>query len=140
MIEIELNTLPIAWDVAVDKKGHFYNPRAKEKKLIQLLIRSRYTDSQIKGYVVVSFTFIFPIPNSVPISKHPIYLENLEILPTHVDCTNLQKFLEDCVKNIVITDDRNVAEITSKKLYGKKEKILIKIWTLQEYRTHETRC
>lgn len=56
-----------------------------------------------------------------------------EIIPTHVDCTNCQKFSEDCLKGIVITDDRNVAKISSEKLYADKGKILIKVWTLEEY-------
>lgn len=57
-----------------------------------------------------------------------------EILPTNCDCTNLQKFYEDCLKNIVIKDDRYVVKITSEKLYRDKGCIFMKIYTLDEYR------
>lgn len=56
-----------------------------------------------------------------------------KIRPTHLDATNCQKFYEDCIKNILITDDRNVVKIMSEKLYGVKESILIQVWSLDEY-------
>lgn len=133
MIQLELPNLPIAWSASrITSRGAF-NPRAKEKNFTRWQIKSLYRDKPIQGYVVIEFVFIFPIPNSVSRSKRESCLKNNAILPTKCDCTNLQKFYEDCIKGIVITDDRNVAKISSEKIYGKKEKILIKVWTLAEY-------
>lgn len=139
MIQIEINTPAIPWAAAKVTSRGAYNPRAKEKNLTRWLIRSKYRGDPIQGYVVIEFVFHFSLPNSVPISKHKAYLENIEIIPTHCDCSNLQKFLEDCLKNIVITDDRNVAKISSEKLYAEKDKVVIKIWTLEEYRNEVIR-
>jgi Holliday junction resolvase RusA-like endonuclease len=55
------------------------------------------------------------------------------VIPTRCDCTNLQKLYEDCLKGLIITDDRNVAKIFSEKLYGEKDEIIIKVYTLQEF-------
>jgi len=92
-----------------------------------------HRDVQIPGYVVVDFVFYFPIPISTSAKKKALMLAG-EILPTSCDCTNLQKFYEDCIKDILISDDRNVAQISSKKLYGDKAKVLIKVFSLQEYK------
>lgn len=134
MISIELNTKPIPWAAARVTSRGAYNPKDKQKSLTRLLIRSKYQGSPIPGYVVLEFAFYFPLPNSIPVSKRSKYLENIQILPTQCDCTNLQKFYEDCIKNILITDDRNVAKISSQKLYAENEKIIIRVWTLEEYK------
>lgn len=139
MIQIEIDTHPISWAAAKVTRRGSYNPKAKEKEATQWLIRSKYRGSPVLGYVVVEFVFYFSPPSSVPLSKRQAYLENIEYLPTKCDCTNLQKFLEDCMKNLVIEDDRNVAKISSEKLYAEKEKVIIKIWIREEYRNEVAR-
>lgn len=54
-------------------------------------------------------------------------MEAGKIYPTKCDTTNLQKFAEDCLKKIVIEDDRNVVQITSKKLYALSSSVHIKV-------------
>lgn len=61
-----------------------------------------------------------------------------EILPTSCDCTNLQKLYEDCLKGIVIKDDRKVAKIFSEKVYGEKEGVFIQILTLKECKDEDS--
>jgi len=56
-----------------------------------------------------------------------------EIRPTRCDNTNMQKFYEDCLKNIVFMDDRYVYKNISEKLYGDKGKILIQVFSMDEY-------
>lgn len=56
-----------------------------------------------------------------------------DIIPTKGDCTNYQKLYEDCLKKIVITDDRNVEVIGSRKLYGEKGQVTIKVSNRHEY-------
>ena len=127
MIKIELPNLPVAWSAArITDRGAF-NPRSKQKNFTRWQIRSMYKEPPISGYVVLEFVFIFPVPNSAS-KKNKQKMLSGELLPTSCDCTNLQKFQEDCLKGIVITDDRNVAKISSEKIYGDKEKILMKIW------------
>lgn len=60
-------------------------------------------------------------------------MEKGEIIPTRLDCTNMQKLYEDCLKKIVIDDDRNVAKIISEKSYAEREGIVIQVYTLKEF-------
>lgn len=112
-----------------------YNPRGKEKNFTIWQVRSLHGGEPIPGYVVVHFTFFMRIPASTPKKKIPLMLSG-EIRPTNMDTTNCQKFYEDCIKNILIQDDRNVVKITSEKLYGDKGKILIRVWSLDEYESN----
>lgn len=133
MIQIDLPNIPVPWSAPrLGRKGA-YNPKNAEKNFTRWQVRSLYKGDPIPGYVAIQFTFFMPVPASTSLKKKKLMLQG-EIIPTHCDCTNLQKFYEDCLKQIVITDDRNVAQISSKKLYGDREKIVIKIWTLEEYK------
>lgn len=61
-----------------------------------------------------------------------------KIFPTRCDCTNLQKLYEDCLKGIVIKDDRQVIVVTSYKCYGEEEGVDITVQDLFEYfKEHE---
>lgn len=133
MIQIELPNVPVAWAASrITPRGAF-NPKGKEKNFTRWQIKSLYRKSPIQGYVVIEFIFYMRIPASTSKKKRALMLAG-EIIPTNVDSTNCQKFYEDCLKQILITDDRNVAKIASEKLYGDKEKIIIKVWCLDEYR------
>ncbi len=46
---------------------------------------------------------------------------------TRPDIDNYNKFLSDCLNGIVWVDDAQVVELNAKKLYGEKEKTLIRI-------------
>lgn len=78
--------------------------------------------------------FYEPIPASTPKGKRAAMILGLT-RPTRCDTTNLQKYYEDCLKNILFEDDRYVAKNISEKLYADKGKILITIFTLEEYRS-----
>lgn len=136
MITLNLPNIPIPWSPSrITSRGAF-NPRAKEKNFTRWQVKSMYREIPIQGYVVIEFLFVFPVPNSTSKKKKDLMLSG-QILPTSCDCTNLQKFMEDCIKDILITDDRNVAKISSEKIYGNKEKILIKVWNLDEYKSRK---
>ncbi len=137
MIKIEIPTLPIPWSAPrMSKTGAIYDIRSKEKKWLKWHISKLYKSDPVQGYVVIDFTFYFPVPASAT-KKKKVQMLAGEIIPTACDCTNCQKLTEDCIKNILMSDDRNVAQISSRKLYGEKEKIIIKLWTLREF-IHET--
>lgn len=139
MIKIEIPTFPIPWAAPrMSKTGGIYDIRSKEKNWLKWHVKQLYKKEPVQGYVVLDFTFYFPVPASATLKKKALMLAG-EIIPTACDCTNCQKLTEDCLKNIIISDDRNVAKISSQKLYGEKENIIIKIWTLREFR-NETGC
>src|SRR5690348_11291041 len=107
MLYFELDMEPVSWSPARVCNNHSYNPHSKEKKSTIQEIRWRMPALQppIKGFIVLELEFIFPIPRSASKRQRQKMIDQ-EIYPTKKDCTNLQKFIEDCLKNIAIEDDR----------------------------------
>lgn len=132
MIEISFETKLIPYASAVITKWRNYNPRSSEKRFTQWKIRSLQKNQRIDGFVVVEFIFKFKIPSSFSKKKRQMIFDGL-LYPTDKDCTNLQKFYEDCIKNILIEDDRKVVKIISEKLYDENESVTIRIYSVGEY-------
>jgi Holliday junction resolvase RusA-like endonuclease len=127
MIRIELNERPVPWAAPKLSRFRTYDPRETDKRAIRYLIRQQYTGEPLKGYVGIFFVFLFRPPKSASKKSREAMLRH-EIIPTKSDCTNLQKLYEDCLKKIVIEDDRNVEYISSIKLYGEKDKVIITVY------------
>lgn len=125
-IEIHINHDPVPWTSPKLGRGICYSAHSKYKEIFHAFIISQYKNPPLKGYVHVDFTFCFPYPKSAS-KKNKELMEAGKIYPTKSDCTNLQKFAEDCLKKIVIEDDRNVVQISSKKLYASSGSVHIKI-------------
>lgn len=137
MIEINIPLPPVPWAPSRITKYNTYDPKAAEKRAARFSIQRQYDSWPLHEYVVLEFLFSFKPPASTS-KKRKIQMLNGEIIPTRCDCTNLQKLYEDCLKNIVIRDDRNVAKIISEKIYAEKDNINIKIYELQEYNANHT--
>lgn len=133
MIEIKINHDPVAWTAPRLGRGICYSAHTKFKEIFHAFICSQYKEAPIKDYVVLDLTFYYGTPKSASKKQKESMLRGT-LFPTKQDCTNLQKFAEDCLKKIVIEDDRNVVKISSKKLYGLNGSVVIKIWTLEEYK------
>jgi Holliday junction resolvase RusA-like endonuclease len=125
-IEIRINHDPVAWTAPRLGRGICYSPHSKYKEIFHAFICSQYKGEPIKSYVQLDFTFLFPTPRSAT-KKNRELMQTGKLFPTKSDLTNLQKFTEDCLKKIVIEDDRNVVEITSKKLYALNGCVIIKV-------------
>lgn len=138
MIYLELEQEPVSWAPARMGKSCAYNPKGKEKRetieKIKWLMPALF--SPIKGFVGLNLEFLFSIPSSTSKKKRQKMLDG-EIFPTSKDCTNMQKFIEDCLKNIAFEDDRYVFRVTSSKRYAEKSKILINVYSLDEYNNGE---
>ena len=132
MIELSIPLPPISWKAPKFSNNRVYDPIGHEKNAARFYLREQYKAEQISEYVILIFKFIFQVPKSYSKKKRALALEG-KIIPTRSDTTNLQKFYEDCLKGIVIVDDRNVAKIFSEKLYGEKDLIEIKVFTYQEF-------
>lgn len=133
MIYLELPVSPSAWAAPRLSRKYTYDPKYQEKQATKILLKSLYRDSPIQGAVIVDFFFCVSVPKSASKKTKEKMLTN-EIIPTKFDCTNAQKLYEDCIKNILITDDRNVKKISSEKAFAEKEKVIIKVFTIEEYR------
>lgn len=134
MIEIEIEADPVPWSPSrILRNGFTYNPRAKQKTWTQWQVKALYHGEPIPGFVVVDMLFHEKIPKSVPKKTRPLMLSG-EMRPTRCDTSNMCKFYEDCIKNILFQDDRFVVKNISEKVYGEKGKIIIKVYSLDEYR------
>lgn len=125
-IVIKINHDPIPWTAPRLGRGICFSTHTKYQEIFHAFILAQYRKEPIKGYVCLDMVFHVPYPKSA--SKRKIEaMEAGKIYPTKSDLTNLQKFTEDCLKKIVIEDDRNVVQITSKKLYALQGSVHIKI-------------
>ena len=123
MILITLDLDPVPWAAPkLGRRGYAYDIREKDKRAAKYLIRQQYSKEPIDAPVILGFIFTFAYPKSASKAKKE-RMKAGELIPTRCDCTNLQKLYEDCLKGIVITDDRNVVYVSSFKLYGEKGKV-----------------
>lgn len=125
-IEIKINHDPVPWTAPRLGRGICYSVHSKYKEIFHAFILSQYKLEPIKGYVALDMVFHVPYPKSASKRKLEAIQEG-RLYPTKSDLTNYQKFAEDCLKKIVIEDDRNVVQITSKKLYALNGSVIIKI-------------
>ena len=132
MIILELPVDPISWAAPRLSRGYTYDLREADKRAIRYLVKQQYALEPIDGFVSLFFQFIFKCPESASKKRKTDMLQG-KIIPTRSDCTNCQKLFEDCLKKIVINDDRNVEVIGSRKLYGEKGHVTIKILKKEEY-------
>lgn len=138
MIEIQLDGKPIPWAASRVRKGVHYNPRHIQKLEFQWQIRAQYRSDPIEGYYYINFKYFFQPPASVSKSKRRDMIAGV-LAPTSQDTTNLNKFFEDCLKKIVITDDRYVRKICGEQLYADREGVLIQVFPWDEYKCMEHR-
>lgn len=136
MIQLELHGKPISWRASQHKGKFHYDPKQKEKEQAKWQIRAQYRDKPIEGFVNLEFIFFFPIPKSTSRIKRRQMLAGI-IPPSSCDTTNCQKFYEDCLKGIVISDDRYSKKITSDKRYSENPGVSIRVISLKETLPHD---
>lgn len=125
MIHIHIPFDPVPWTAPrIYGPRLVYDPREKDKRAIRQYIRHEYNGSPLQGYVGLEFTFNFKVPKSYSKTNHRLAIAG-DIIPTKCDCTNLQKLYEDCLKKIVIEDDRKVFFVLSRKRYAEKGSVNI---------------
>lgn len=132
MICIEVPLVPLPWAAPRRTKDGFYDIRDKYKKELRTLLKEAYKEKPLEGYVCLFMGLYFPVPKSASAPQKVKMLKG-EILPTRADCTNCQKLVEDCAKNILFNDDRNVTVVSAFKAYAMVPGIVIQVYPLKEY-------
>lgn len=110
-------------------------PQSKEAQQIGLEMKAQYSGPPLETAVFMICEFYMPIP--VRWNKK-IKQKAREGKIHHLhkpDATNLAKFYEDCMKNIVLHDDCKIVWVTPVKLYddNPRTEILIKPFNYDEY-------
>lgn len=128
IVKIHIPLEPVPWAAPKLSRTHTYDPKEKEKRVIRYLIKEQYKGPILDEYVALKFIFGCTPPKSASKKRKDAMLKG-DIIPTKSDCTNYQKLYEDCLKGIVIKDDRLVEVIHSHKLYHEKGSVIIQIFT-----------
>jgi Holliday junction resolvase RusA-like endonuclease len=127
MIQLEVYGKPEPWAAPKRCKTHSYDPKAKQKEAARWQIKAQYDDQPYAGAVHLDFTFYFPIPKGTSAVRRRQMLNHILLPTVKPDTTNMQKFYEDCLKGIVIEDDKTATDISSKKRYSEKPRTLIRV-------------
>jgi len=127
-IQIEIEGIPVPWKAHAGYGRRSYNPRANEKEFYQFHIKRQYLHN-LPLTIGVSLTAVYYLPIPQSISKK-IKEKMLSHRVRHIkrpDLDNLNKFLNDCIKGIVIKDDSQICHMITQKIYGEKPRTYIRI-------------
>ena len=109
-----------------------YNPQVKIKEGCKWQLKSQYRDEPLGMPLYLDLTFFMPIPKSTSKPKRREMLTGRISHMKKPDIDNLQKFVLDCLNEIVIRDDSQVVEIRARKVYSMKPGTLIRIRPINE--------
>ena len=127
MIELKVTGTPTPWAAHKGSGRRAYNPRYQERLEAQWQIKNQWRNEAIQTAVRVEFIFALAVPKGVSKETRRKMLAGEIQHTTKPDATNLQKFMEDCLKSIVIDDDNQVVKISSSKKYSETPMTEIRI-------------
>ena len=114
-----LEGLPVAWSRAGLNKatGTLYDKQRDLKIYQRLLLEQQHgQDKPLKGPLAFYVTFYMQIPKSYSAKKQRALEGKYHC--SKPDNDNLQKFIEDLVKNLIIEDDSQIAVTSARKIYS----------------------
>lgn len=132
MIQFEIYSELLPWKAPRFARGHAYDPIAKQKEHLRWQIRGQYRGEILTCPVSIDFTFYFPIPKATSKTRKRQMLAGIIVPMSSPDATNLQKAMEDCLQGIVIENDRQTVDISSKRRFGETPGAVIRIMSYQE--------
>jgi Holliday junction resolvase RusA-like endonuclease len=115
--EYVIEITPIPWKRAGIRERVFYDKQTHEKLAFGLYLNKQHgNDPKFQNPLSVDITFYMPIPKSV--NQRSKYRWHHSV----PDIDNLSKFCLDAINNsgLIWTDDRQVSELTARKLYDQK--------------------
>lgn len=107
---------PISHKDYKTSSGHAYDPQAALKEKIRWEFRSQFPHAPIEGLVRIDATYYFPVPQC-KLAKFKKKPDNLWYYSNTPDCDNANKLYYDCMKLIIMDDDRYVVDGYTRKLY-----------------------
>ena len=113
-------------------------PQREKAQGVSWDMRSQYNGPLIDESVYIIFKFYMTIPQRWTKKVLARLKEGLVHHITKPDVTNLAKFYEDCLKGVVLTDDKKVVWATPVKLYDEnpRTEIIIKPFDYEAYRRY----
>jgi len=131
MILIEISGDPVPWAAHRGYGKRAFNPRKEQREKYQWQIKAQYNQlDPLSGPLKVDYTYFVGIPKSTSKIRRMQMLNGKMHPITRPDIDNYDKFLSDCLTDIVWQDDSQVIEKMSRKIYGEREKTIIRIESL----------
>lgn len=127
MITLKVMGDPTPWAAHKGFGRRAYNPRYAERLEAQWQLKNQWKSPAFTGAVGVEFIFALEPPKGVSKKTRAMMLSGELKHVKKPDATNLQKFMEDCIKGIIIADDNQVVKITSSKKYSETPMTEIRI-------------
>lgn len=131
MILIDLHGTPEAFvsPTIARRRGTFiaYDSKKSLKEAYKWQVRSQYREEPLSAPLEVDVTFFMPIPKGTSGIKKRQMLNNVCFHMKRPDIDNLQKFLFDCLKEIVLQDDSQIVELRARKIYSDKPGTSVRI-------------
>lgn len=128
MVLLQVSGIPTPWAAHQGYGRRAYNPKIKEKMQAAWQIRAQYNQvAPITTAVRLDLTFHMPIPEATSGIRRRQMLAGMLHHMKRPDVTNMQKFIEDVLKGIVIEDDSQVVEIVARKIFSETPKTIIKV-------------
>jgi Holliday junction resolvase RusA-like endonuclease len=104
-----------------------YDSQKREKEQVQWQMKAQFRNDPFDFPMVIDLTFFMPIPKTTPKGKKKQMICGILHHVKKPDIDNLQKFVLDCMNNIVFKDDSQIIELNSKKIYAENPGTLIVI-------------
>jgi len=125
IIEIKGNPIPL--QRARSGKQGFYDPQMIAKRNFAYIVKEQFKKEPIEKAISVTFEFYFAMPKSWS-KKKKNELRYKEHIQTP-DLSNLIKFAEDALLNVIWKDDCFINEIWANKTWEDEGKTIIKVFT-----------
>ncbi len=107
--------------------GRIYDPRAKEKNALKILLKELYQDVMLE-HPHLSFVFHMPIPKSIPKKLLEEYESGFLKHEKKPDVDNFVKLYLDCLDGIVFDGDQKVCLGPCVKLYHRQPETIVFVY------------
>lgn len=122
MIELEIFGRPTPCNSTKSGRYHFYNPKQKQIDQAKWQIKSQFNQPILNCPIHLKVIYYFHVPKSTSNIKRKQMLANIIKHTKRPDRGNLDKFMEDVLKEIVFKDDSQVWDCRSQKMWCATEK------------------
>lgn len=133
MIHLFIEGPPVVWRAPYVGSRGAYSPKHQEKKLYQHILRQKYSGPILTDIVRVDCLFFIPIPKAYSKKKLRMIKDGTLRPTAGGDLTNLRKFIEDCLQEIVIENDKQIVEGETAKYFDVHPRTVIKILPVSSF-------
>lgn len=109
---------PIPWKRAGMNGSRLFDAQKQDKVMMGLYLNQQHNDEPLFNKAThLEVIFYFNYPKTLKKRSGSSWVSTVP------DLDNLEKFLLDSIKNILITDDRIIVSMNSKKIYDKDPRV-----------------